>query len=86
MMVLKDAGQETDLDYRTSMITTRTKEGIIKMDSINESQLLTNGAWDLAHASECRAMKREYEDWMAEQNRLSDDRYGIVCARDEDRE
>ena len=66
------------------LTTTRTREGIIKMDPVNESQSLTNGAWDLTRASECLAMKREYEDWMREQDRLSDDRYGIVCARDED--
>ncbi len=58
--------------------------GTTKVEPIAESQSLTNGAWDLAHASERRAMKREYEDWLRELDRLSDDRYGIVCARDED--
>jgi hypothetical protein len=28
--------------------------------------------------------RAEYEDWLREQDRLSDDKYGIVCARDTD--
>ena len=64
--------------------TIRTREGTIKVEPISESQQLTNGACDLAHASERRAMKREYEDWLKELDRLSDDKYGIVCARDID--
>ena len=58
--------------------------GTIRVEPIAESQLLPTGAWDLSHAGERRAMKREYEDWLKEQDRLSDDKYGIVCARDTD--
>lgn len=66
------------------LTTIRTREGTIKVEPIAQSQQLTNGAWDLAHASERRAMKREYEDWLREQDRLSSDEHGVVCARDTD--
>lgn len=66
------------------MIIIKTRVGTIKVEPISKSELLPNGAWDLAYASERRAMKREYEDWLKEQDRLSDDKYGIVCARDTD--
>lgn len=77
-------GSGTGLGFQILMIIIRTRVGTIKVEPITESQLLPIVAWDLAHASERRAMKREYEDWLREQDRLSDDKYGIVCARDID--
>ncbi len=82
MMV--EVGLEMDPEFRTLTTIIRMREGTIKVEPIAKSQSLTNGAWDLAHASERRAMKKEYEDWLKEQDRLSEDQSGIVCARDED--
>lgn len=82
MMASKDAGLEMVQEFRTLMIIIRTREETTKMQTVIETQQLANGTWDLA--ADKLQMKKEYEDWMAEQNRLSDDHYGIV--RDQDTE
>ena len=71
-------------EWMIMQTTIRMKEGTIKMQTVIETQQLANGTWDLA--ADKLHMKKEYEDWMAEQNRLSDDQYGIVRDLDSESE
>ena len=62
----------------------RMKEETTKMQTVIETQQLAKGTWDLT--TDKLQMKKEYEDWMAEQNHLSDDHYGIVSVQDSESE
>ena len=84
MMALKDAGLEMALEWMIMQTIIRMKEGTTKMQTVIETQQLAKGTWDLA--ADKLQMKKEYEDWMAEQNRLSDDQYGIVRDLDSESE
>ena len=84
MMALKDAGLEMVQEWMIMQTIIRTREETTKMQTVIETQQLANRTWDLA--ADKLQMKKEYEDWMAEQNRLSDDQYGIVRDLDSESE